>query len=104
MIQHHLPSDNSAQEPHYLHCNPNAFHHPTSLCPTLCPLHSSCPQQQVSCRPTTHGLRLYEVQEPPMNLLQLYQARPHHPHLSEPPCPFSPQSNPLASNTLPTNS
>src|SRR5260221_6116810 len=32
---------------------------------------SPCLQQQVSCRPTTHGLGLYKVQEPPLDLLQL---------------------------------
>src|SRR5260221_887034 len=43
-----------------------------SLHPILyLPTHAPRPQQQVGCRPTTHGLGSYEVQEPTLDLLQL---------------------------------
>src|SRR5258708_137314 len=56
----------------------SAFLHPTlhflthAPSPTLhCPAPAPGPQQQTSCRPPTHGLGSYEVQEPASDLLQL---------------------------------
>src|SRR5258708_8243 len=104
VIQHYPPSDDDVQEPCHLCHDPNMLCCSASLSSILYPLtHAPHPQQQVSCRPATHGLGSYEVQEPPSDLLQLQQARAHCLELSETPHTSSAQCRPPVSRDHPSN-
>src|SRR5258705_8982945 len=73
--------------------------HSTSLHSILYLLtHAPHPQQQTGCRPATHGLGLYKVQEPTSDLLQLQQAGAHCLELSGTLCTLSVQHRPLVSS------